>query len=533
MMRSIQAPTLVLMGALAALGAAAAPDKTSTAPTVAAGRSQAEVGRVDFPTSGAPVPQALFLRGLAQLHNFEYEDAAVDFRSAQEADPSFAMAYWGEAMTKNHPIWMEQDTQGARDILNRLAPTQEARLGKAPTQREKGYLRALDILYNSTGTKEQRDFAYAESMAGMHQAYPDDVDAAAFYALALLGTAHAGRDVPTYMRAAAILEEIFCAHPEHPGADHYLIHSYDDPVHAPLGLRAARNYAKIAPAAAHAQHMTSHIFIALGMWDEVIAANETAVAVVNRSRAEKSLPPRACGHYTAWLEYGYLQVARRQDARRLVTACMGAARSDPSPDHCAAIPVDPDSSAVGSATQMWARYLFDSGDASNGLLGWDLPLEGSPSARLTHAFALGLVLAQQGNLPKAREALAEAGEARSALESLLDKQGREEHSERVRARILQDELRAAILAAEKNGEEAVAILRQAAAQEESLPVAFGPPFVDKPAQELLGEILLELGRAGEARVAFQAALSRAPKRALSLKGLQRAMTLEKPPNVAP
>jgi tetratricopeptide (TPR) repeat protein len=515
MSKAVRSAILILASILPARGSAVAQQALAGG---AVPPAQAQTGHVDFSTSGTPKAQALFLLGLAQLHNFEYDDAAALFRQAQEAEAGFAMATWGEAMTKNHPVWMEQDTQAGRDILNRLAPTQEGRLAKAPTQREKDYLGAVDILYNGAGTKEQRDFAYADSMAELHAKYPEDVDAATFHALALLG-----RDVSTYMKSAAILEEVFCAHPDHPGAAHYLIHSYDDPVHAPLGLRAARVYAKIAPAAAHAQHMTSHIFIALGMWDEEIAANETAVAVVNRNRAAKGLAPRECGHYNAWLEYGYLQAGRPGDARRLAEACMTEARSGAPPGHDPGMVMDPDRSSLGSATQMWARYLIDSGDAPQALLGWDLPQKGDPPVRLTSQFVLGLLAARQGKVPPAKSALAGVQEARAALQASLDQKGGEAASDRARAQILENELRAAILMAEKKGDEAVALLKQAVAQEESLPFAFGPPFVDKPASELLGEFLLGLGRPAEARAAFEASLARAPKRSLSAQGLRQAV----------
>jgi hypothetical protein len=222
-------------------------------------------GHVDFANSGAPTAQGDFLDGLALLHDFEYDAAAAAFRRAESADPDFAMAYWGEAMTFNHPVWMQQDLAAARAALNRLAPSSAMRRVKAQTEREKAYLGAAEILYGD-GTKENRDVRYEDAMATLHARYPDDVDAAAFYALSILGSAHAGRDVATYMRSAAVLEEAWVSHRDHPGLLHYLIHSYDDPAHAPLGLRAARLYAKIAPDAGHAQHMTSHIFLALGMW---------------------------------------------------------------------------------------------------------------------------------------------------------------------------------------------------------------------------------------------------------------------------
>src|SRR6267143_6976787 len=277
-------------------------------------RSNAQVSldNADAVIEGAPAAQVDFLRGLAQLHNFENDDAAEHFRKAEQLDPDFAMAFWGEAMTENHPVWHEQDLVTARQIFARLGATSEARLAKAPTHREKLYLHSVEILY-SDGTKEERDQKYELAMADLHQGFPNDVDGASFYALAILGSAEQGRDFGTYMRAAAVLEEIFPEHPRHPGVVHYLIHCYDDPIHAPLGLRAARIYSKVAPDAGHAQHMTSHIFLALGMWDDVVKANETAMVVVNQLRQKAGKPPLKCGHYNEWLEYGYMQQSRVAD----------------------------------------------------------------------------------------------------------------------------------------------------------------------------------------------------------------------------
>ena len=267
--------------------------------------AQSDVGEVAFANSGAPEAQTAFRRGLALLHNFEYSDAAEEFRKAQATDPSFAMAYWGEAMTYTHPIWFQQNLEAARSVLQRLGPTPEERAAKAKTDRERDYLRTVEILYGE-GSKNERDFKFAEAMGALHARYPDDVDAAAFHALATLGTAHEGRDFATYMRSAAILEEVFPANRNHPGVLHYIIHSYDDPMHAPLGLRAARLYGAVAPNAAHALHMTSHIFVGLGMWDDVIDANRRAIDVVNRQRAARNRAKADCGHYPTWLHYGYL-----------------------------------------------------------------------------------------------------------------------------------------------------------------------------------------------------------------------------------
>jgi hypothetical protein len=181
---------------------------------------------------------------------------------------------------------MEQDLGGARRILERLGSSSAERLSRAKTDRERAYLRSIETLYGAgdpskrLGTdKDARDVAYLEEMRRIHAAYPDDVDAAAFYGRALLGSAHNGRDTATYEKAAAALEPAFAAHPDHPGLAHYLIHSYDDPEHAPLGLPAARRYFTIASSAPHALHMTSHIYLAAGMWDDVVAANAQATKV--------------------------------------------------------------------------------------------------------------------------------------------------------------------------------------------------------------------------------------------------------------
>ncbi|HEU4886389.1 MAG TPA: hypothetical protein VFV49_00775, partial [Thermoanaerobaculia bacterium] len=286
--------------------------------------AQAGVGDVAFANSGKPEAQQAFLRGMGLLHNFEYPRAAKAFQEAQQIDPSFAMAYWGEAMTHTHPIWFQQDAEAARAVLQRLGATSAERLAKAGTERERDYLRTLDVLYGE-GTKNERDFLYADAMAALHARYPGDVDATAFYALALLGTAHQGRDFTIYMRAAALLEEVFPANTRHPGVLHYLIHAYDDPAHAPLGMRAARIYGSVAPDAGHALHMTSHIFIALGMWDDVIDANRRAIRVVNKQRSARQAPKADCGHYPTWLHYGLLQKGQDHEARQALEACRASA----------------------------------------------------------------------------------------------------------------------------------------------------------------------------------------------------------------
>ena len=201
------------------------------------------LGVLDFPNSGAAEAQEAFVRGVMLLHSFEFDDARTAFLEAQTLDPGFAMAIWGEAMTLNHPLWAQQDREGALQVLAKLPPRGAMQI----TEREARYLDAVNTLYGE-GSKSARDLAYRAAMRDIYENYPEDLDAAAFYALSILGSVYE-RDFRTYMLAAAILEEVFAQQPKHPGAAHYLIHSYDDQIHSPLGLRAAREYNKIAPAA--------------------------------------------------------------------------------------------------------------------------------------------------------------------------------------------------------------------------------------------------------------------------------------------
>jgi tetratricopeptide (TPR) repeat protein len=480
---------------------------------------QPALGSVSFENSGAPAAQESFLAGLAQLHNFEYPAAADLFRRAQQIDPGFAMAYWGEAMTYNHPVWMEQDRGAARKALARLAPTREARVGRAKTPREQADIRAVEILYGDAD-KQACDLAYADAMAELHRTYPDDPDAAAFYALALLGTAHEGRDFSLYMRAAAIVEPVFRDHPNHPGAPHYLIHSYDDPVHAPLGLRAARAYSRIAPSAGHAQHMTSHIFVALGMWDDVVTANEAAIKVVDAGRTARGLGAAACGHYNFWLEYGYLQQRRFDAARTLVAKCHAAATRSTA----AAAPdgrqmLDPDSSLAGSFAAMRLRYLIDTEDWKSDVVSLTVDAGAQQRTRIALEFGTGYAAARGGRHEEAVAALERLRRAREALAASVGAANPEHDASVARewARILETQL-----AAVTNGlAESIRSLQEIATAEEKLPIEFGPPGVDKPSYELLGEALMIANRPREALAAFEKSLARAPERTASLAGVMQ------------
>jgi len=513
----------------ALLLAASAPPHHDSPPSVAPSVAD-EFGHVEFANSGAAAAQRDFLDGLALLHDFEYPSAAAAFRRAQAADPGFVMAVWGEAMTFNHPVWMEQDLPAARAVLARLAPTPAERLAKAKTAREAHYLTALERLYGD-GTKEERDRAYADAMAALVALHPDDVDATAFAALALLGTAHQGRDYPTYMRSAAMLEAVLPAYPTHPGVIHYLIHSYDDPTHAPLGLRAARVYGRVAPRAGHALHMTSHIFLALGMWKETVDANVAAMRVVNEQQAAQGRPPARCGHYDEWLHYAYLQSGEIAGGPMLgdvtsADAVAGACRPLAEAELRSAGTVAAGGrSRLASYLSMQARRAIETGNWT-GVDTSLMPNQGFlvPRFRLLHAEALASrrdaarlrLLAQ--SLHSLAVQLREQGARRGSGQAL--------DSDQVgpRIQVMTDQVVALVLIADGKAADGIAALEAVETREASLPVAFGPPEIMKPSAELLGDVLLDAARYAEAEAAFERALALAPNRRAAAIGRLRART---------
>ena len=478
----------------------------------------AQLGRIDFPTSGSHQAQKIFLRGVLLLHSFEYGDALEAFREAQERDPDFAMAYWGEAMTYNHPLWRQQEPEKARAALNRFAPTPEARLAKTPTDREKGYLRAVEALYGE-GEKLARDLAYTRAMRRLAEQYPDDLEARSFYALSILGTAQAERDFRIYMRAGGVAEEVFARNPRHPGAVHYLIHSYDDPIHAPLELRAARVYAEIAPAAAHAQHMISHIYVALGSWDEVISANIKSFAGSEERAKRKGLPIyRRYHHALSWLEYAYLQKGQYRDARRALETMEHDARQEASPEH------------LGYFASMRAAYLVHLRGRQDAPAGMDTAGVGI-SAAAADLFATGLSALRSGDPAAAQEALDRMKARRQSAREKPSKKQTQVYAQNTprdfaAAAVLEKELEALLRLEEGKTEEAISLMKEATDEEDRMSLEYGPPDVVKPSHEVFGEMLLELNRPAEARQHFEKALARAPRRAFSLLGLARAAALE-------
>ncbi len=298
--------------------------------TVASLHAQ-KLGSITFQTSGAAAAQPAFVEGVKDLHSFEFDEAAEAFQKAQKLDPAFALAYWGEAMSYNHPLWAQLDLPAARKALERLAPTREARLAKAKTPKEKAYLEAADVLFYSPGDKLARDIAYSHAMARMYEQWPDDAEVDIFYALSLLGSVRPGdQGFHRQALAASLAMKVFGQNREHPGAAHFIIHAFDDPDHAILALPAARVYAAIAPAAPHALHMPSHIFVQLGMWQDVkksnIVAHQAAVDLIARMHLPEG---REDFHTLSWLEYANLMLGQFDDAQKNLQTAKEAVDRNP------------------------------------------------------------------------------------------------------------------------------------------------------------------------------------------------------------
>ena len=529
-----------------------------------------ELGSIDFPTSGSPAAQPHFIKGVLLMHSFEYDDAREAFVEAQKADPGFAMAYWGEAMTFNHPVWQRTSPDLARAALNKLAPTADARRAKAPTEKEKDWLGAVERLYGPgdastalSASKLARDLAYADAMKRMHEKYPNDDEVKSFYALAILGTSHGGRDFSIYMRAAALVEQVYAKNPQHPGAAHYLIHAYDDPVHAPLGLRFADAYSKIAPSASHALHMPSHIYFALGMWDEASAINERSVKAADARRDEKKLDVDARGfHALLWLVYSYAQQGRYDAARGVMTQLEAAAKESGS---------ERTRSHLALARAAWLIETRKWGDAKAPIIAKGLPKD----AAIAELFALGFAGIRSGNRPMGAAALQQMAQLMETTpvnlapvkpapaagkplppgvkpitpapgpvavpapgtQPVAPAAKHDAHAPQAAAvglptagiaadprvaQVMAQQLEALLLFSEGRREEALVLARQAAVVEAALPFEFGPPVPVKPAHEQVGEMLMDLRRPKEAIEAFELSLKRNPRRALSLLGLARA-----------
>jgi hypothetical protein len=484
---------------------------------VASSQAQ-QLGTITFETSGAPAAQPKFLEGVKALHSFQFDEAAVAFREAKALDPSFALAYWGEAMSYNHPLWAQQDREAGQKALEALAPTLEARLAKARLEKEDALLTAIDKLYYGPDDKLARDRAYSDYLAELYARWPDDHEIATWYALSLLGTVRPGdTGFRRQALAASIAGRVFAENPQHPGAAHFVIHSFDDPDHAPLGLPAARAYADIAPAAAHALHMPSHIFVQLGLWEDVVRSNVDAYGAAVAVNQRLKLPEGNEDFHTLdWLTYGNLMLGRFDDARANVELARAAAERNPTNARIR----DGYLAMRGRyllETQQWEEIALDGTDAHadhdahGGMPGMPLAQAGAGAWR----FYAGVSAAKRGDADLAERFAADLEQLRSQVAAT------NEYGSRGVA-IQQKEVAALAKLARGDGNAALALAKEAADIERTTAPPSGPPQPMKPAAELYGEILLEAGRSAEAIEAFEQALLRTPKRTPSLAGLGAA-----------
>jgi len=503
-------PALVaLLAAAVAMPLAAQHDDHAHGSSPAAASDIARLGRVEFANSGAPAAQPAFLRGMTLLHSFLFDEARASFREAEAVDPGFAMAYWGEIVSSN-------DSAATDSILRRLGPTPAARAAKAPTARERDYLAIAERFFLTSDDDDSMTVAYADAWRGLHERYPDDDDATLFYGLALISRrfteqADANKSLRTAVEAGALIEDVFSRRPDHPGAAHYLIHAYDDARLAPLGLRAARVYARIAPAAHHAVHMPSHIFFQFGMWDDVVAANERGWALSKARTGGGELPPEEWDYHALdWLHFGYLQQGRLRRARVLADSV----RAIWTPARVAAAP---------EYRRGFLGRLASTFDARDALETGRFPAAANPAALVS---ATDLLVAAMG--AASRRDLAGIDAARRRLEAVNDSMGKENASSvgpAQRAAVLR--IRAVRAQAAGHADSAVAMLRMAADSVELDPALFlaeGPQRSSVGITHLLlARALVEGGHLPEALAAYDRALELSPGRSAAVLGRARVL----------
>ena len=457
------------------------------------------VGTIDFPTSATGEAQEHFLRGVAILHSFGWKQAIEQFRAAQALDPDFALAYWGETLCYNHPLQSEVDAQSPRQVLERLGATPEERSAKAPTPREKGWLDAVERLWGE-GEWQERRVAYMEAMARLHEQYPADDEVSAFYSLSLLSGARALGDdsLRLEVQGGAIALGVFNRNPSHPGAAHYVIHAFDDPLHAPIALPAAYAFAEIAPAVSHARHMPTHIFIQHGMWDLVSNHNQSAY----QAAQDLWQPGDSVGdavHALDWGQYGDLQRGDYGKAQLWIERLKAIIDES-----------DNQARAVNSLPLLEARYIVETEQ-------WRTE-EITASTSAHRLLATGLSAVRTGDL-------ATAAQAEQALEKLAladDDAGGMRDGNRWVA-IMHKEIAASIRAAQGDADAAIRLMDDALDILGNIRPPNGAADPVKPAYELYGELLLELDRPEEAVGKFEMSLQRMPNRPRSLLGLARAL----------
>jgi tetratricopeptide (TPR) repeat protein len=463
--------------------------------------TETQLGTVHFPVSCSSSVQKHFERGVALLHSFWYEEAEKEFTEIAKDDPHCAMAHWGIAMSLWHQLWNQPD---AKVIARGFAEAKSGdKLAKHATPREKDYLAAITAFYSNSAKLDHsaRAKAYSAAMDKAYESFPDDHEAATFYALSLLAS---GETVENRKKAADILETLFATEPDHPGVAHYLIHSYDTPELAHLGISAARRYAQIAPAAPHALHMPSHIFARVGLWQDDINSNLASVAATRKTAAMGMGGEGHQFHAMDFLVYAYLQSGREAEAQKIIDEV----KAMPPMHDMYGMGFDPRTMAL---SKMPADYAIE-------LRHWSeaaalTPVEDARTGdRAITYWARGIGAARSGNVEQAKKDLAEIENIRQKLIAEKTKDFAE-----VVASDYQEAL-AWIQHAEGKDDAALATLRKLADDTDKSNEE--PESV--PAREMLADMLLDLKRPQQALDEFETDLKLHPNRFNALYGAAQA-----------
>lgn len=460
-----------------------------------------KLGSVSFATSCRPETQQAFNRAVALLHSFAYKPAEEAFQSVAAQDPQCAIAHWGIAMTHYHQLWQPVLPAGGVAIgqqeIRRAATLEEA------SERERGFIRALSPVFDDAATVpyDRRAVNYQHAMRELAAANPNDVEVQVFYALSLISNASSSdKEHRRQKQAADLLEPLYREFPDHPGIPHYLIHAYDNQELAARGLAAARTYATIAPSAPHALHMPSHIFTRLGLWNDSIASNLAA-----RRAAEHQGDVGEELHAMDYLVYAYLQSGRDEEAAQVIEQLKAMRNLDMS-----------DFKIGYAATAMPIRYIVERRQWRDAETIVNPPDSAQPHVAAIAVWARGLGLARDGHVERAEKESATLRQLEDRLRASGDGYWAAEVD------IMRREVAAWSAQAAKQPDQAAAMLRSAADDEdgiEKLPVTPGPII---PARELLGELLLEQNDSASAAKAFQTTLANAPGRRGALQGAARA-----------
>jgi predicted Zn-dependent protease len=475
--------------------------------------NEERLGEVSFPISCSPAAQTQFNRAVAMQHSFFFPETVKTFSAIVEKEPTCAMAYWGMAVSQR-PNPLVGPFPG--DVLKRGWEAIElARAASQRTERESAWIEALAAFYQDYATVPQRTRTanYEAAMARLSARYPDDAEAAIFYALALNEAADpADKTYARQLKAADILEKLELSYPNHPGIPHYIIHSYDYPELAMRGAIAAARCAKLAPSAPHALHMPSHIFSTLGMWQEVIgsdrAADDETIAYTARINPQAAADPAKDPgryHFLDFLTNAYLQLGEDQQAKRIVDARNSVGE----------YPANFRYSGHTAFAAIPVRYAFERAAWAEAMA-LAIPKTPFAQAEAITWFGRAIGAARSRELPKAREAIAQLG-------ALKDKLAKANDAYWTGQVAIQEQAADAWLAlAEGRKGEAVAAMRQAADLEDRSGKHVAMENRLSPIRELLGELLLEANEPAQALKEFETSLRNNPNRYRSFAGAAKA-----------